>query len=144
VEARTISVAKTTIVRQVGVASRCLRLSVAAAACAVAATHATAQDVDPGRQQFVTSCGVCHTAELDAPHRQGPNLFGIFGRKAAQIATFKYSEALATADIVWDEPTLNRWMEDAAAMQPGTIMSYRQRDPEKRKLILQYLKTLQP
>jgi len=143
VEARTISVAKTTSARQVGAAARYLRLSVVAAG-AIAATHAVAQDVDQARQQFVTSCGVCHTAEPDAPHRQGPNLFGIFGRKAAQTATFKYSEALAKADIVWDEPTLDRWMEDAAAMQPGTIMSYRQRDPEKRKLILQYLKTLQP
>jgi cytochrome c len=108
------------------------------------ATGAAAQSLDDARQQFLNSCGVCHTAERDAPHRQGPNLFGTFGRKSAGAANFKYSETLAKADLVWDAATLDRWIEDAAAMQPGTTMAYRQRDPAKRKLIVQYLESLQP
>ncbi len=99
---------------------------------------------DDAKRQFVTSCGVCHTAEKDATHRQGPNLFGIFGKQAGKIAEFKYSEVLAKADLTWDEATLDRWIEDAATVQPGTTMAYRQRDPEKRKLIITYLKTLVP
>jgi cytochrome c len=121
-----------------------MRQLTAALLSVVTSTSAAAQSLDAARQQFLTSCGVCHTTEKAAPHRQGPNLFGIFGRKAAQTPDFKYSDALAKTDLVWDESTLERWIEDAAALQPGTIMPYRQRDPEKRKLIVQYLKTLTP
>ena len=64
--------------------------------------------------------------------------------QAGKIAEFKYSEVLAKADLTWDEATLDRWIEDAATVQPGTTMAYRQRDPEKRKLIITYLKTLVP
>lgn len=99
---------------------------------------------DAGRRQFLTSCGTCHTAEAGGRHRQGPNLFGIFGRKSGQIANFKYSDALAGADLVWDEPTLEKWIEDSGAMLPGTNMAYRQRDPEKRRLVIDYLKSLKP
>jgi cytochrome c len=114
-----------------------------AAALALTIAPAFAQD-DDAKRQFMTSCGVCHTAEKDAPHRQGPNLFGIFGQKAGQISGFKYSEALTKADLAWDEATLDKWIEDASALLSGTTMPYRQRDPDKRKLIITYLKSLAP
>lgn len=101
-----------------------------------------AQTEDAGRRQFLTSCGTCHTAEPGGRHRQGPNLHGIFGKRAGQVENFKYSDALARADLVWDEPTLDKWLEDSGAMLPGTVMAYRQRDPEKRRLVIEYLKTL--
>ena len=101
-----------------------------------------ADDVDPGKAQFVKSCGVCHAVEKDATPRQGPNLLGIVGRKAALVEGFKYSDALKTADWVWDEKNLDPWLENAALVKPGTIMSYRQADPDKRALIIGYLKTL--
>lgn len=99
---------------------------------------------DAGRQQFITSCGVCHSAETNGGHRQGPNLFGVVGRRAGEKADFAYSKALAASGIVWDEATLNRWIEDAPAMVPGTVMAYRQANPDKRKLIVDYLTTLKP
>lgn len=101
-----------------------------------------AQTEDAGRRQFLTSCGTCHTAEAGGRHRQGPNLYGIFGKRSGQAQNFKYSDALARADLVWDEPTLDKWLEDPGAMLPGTVMAYRQRDPEKRRLVIEYLKTL--
>ena len=78
---------------------------------------------DDAKRQFVTSCGVCHTAEKDATHRQGPNLFGIFGKQAGKIAEFKYSEVLAKADLTWDEATLDRWIEDAE--EPDSVEQVR-------------------
>ncbi len=106
------------------------------------ASGAAAQDAPEGKAQFTTSCGVCHAVELGAPPRQGPNLAGIYGRAAGIVADFKYSTVLKTGGWVWDEATLDPWMENAQAVHPGTIMNYRQRDPEKRKAILTYLKTL--
>jgi cytochrome c len=124
-----------------GNSARC-RVKSLTAALAVLSTSAIAED-DAAKRQFLTSCGVCHTAAPGAPHRQGPNLAGILGRKAATISGgFKYSSVLARSTLIWDEATLDRWIEDAQAMLPGTTMAYRQRDPDKRKAIIAYLKSL--
>lgn len=103
-----------------------------------------AQEIDPARAkaQFLSSCGVCHTAEKGGANRQGPNLHDIVGRPAAAKGDFKFSEPLKSSGFTWDEATLDRWIEDAQATRPGTSMAYRQRDPERRKLVIAYLKTL--
>jgi cytochrome c len=107
-------------------------------------TAASAQEIDAAKakQQFVASCGVCHTAEKGGPNRQGPNVYDIVGKPAAARDGFKYSEPLKGSGLVWDEATLDRWIEDAQKMLPGTIMAYRQRDAERRKLVIAYLKSL--
>ena len=110
--------------------------------CRVTVGVAQAQDDSPGRRLFVNACGVCHAAEPGAAPRQGPNLHGVFGRKAASVEGFKYSEALRTSGFIWDEATLDTWITDAQAARPGTIMLYRQANPERRQLVIDYLKTL--
>jgi cytochrome c len=117
-------------------------VSLALVCCA--AWPATAQEIDPAKAkaQFLSSCGVCHTAEKGGANRQGPNLHDIIGKSAAARGDFKFSDALKTSSLVWDEATLDRWIEDAAAMRPGTTMAYRQRDADRRKLVIAYLKTL--
>lgn len=106
------------------------------------ASTAKAEDAPDGKAQFLTSCGVCHVVEPGAPPRQGPNLAGIFGRAAGTLPDFKYSAVLKAGGWVWDEATLDPWMENAQAVHPGTTMNYRQRDADKRMAILSYLKTL--
>jgi cytochrome c len=99
-------------------------------------------DEDANRAQFLTSCGTCHSVEWAAPPRQGPNLNGIFGRKAGSLDGFKYSDALKSADWVWDEAHLDKWIENAQAMRPGVVMPYRQADPAKRAKVIEFLKSL--
>jgi len=99
-------------------------------------------DDDPNRAQFLTSCGTCHAVEPGAAPRQGPNLLGVFGRKAGTLEGFKYSDALKSADWVWDESHLDQWIENAQAMRPGVVMPYRQADPAKRAKAIEFLKTL--
>jgi cytochrome c len=117
-------------------------VSIALVCCA--AWPAMAQEVDPAKAkaQFLSSCGVCHTAEKGGANRQGPNLHDVVGKPAAARGDFKFSEPLKSSGLVWDEATLDRWIEDAAAMRPGTTMAYRQRDADRRKLVIAYLKTL--
>jgi len=100
-------------------------------------------DLAAAEIQFKKSCGTCHVAVADAPPRQGPNLFGVVGRKAGDVAEFKYSEAFAkgSGGIVWDEDTLDRWLADPQSVIPGAIMPYKQADPDKRRLVIEYLKT---
>lgn len=99
-------------------------------------------DLAAAQKQFVTSCAVCHAVEPGAPPRQGPNLVDRFGKPAATLEGFKYSEALMTSGFVWNEETMDRWITDSQAMRPGVIMLYRQADPMKRRLIIDYLKSL--
>jgi cytochrome c len=119
-----------------------------ALACGLAAFTiigpARSQEIDLARakQLFVSACGTCHTAEKGAPNRQGPNLYDIIGKPAAAKSDFKYSDVLKSSGFVWDEATLDRWTEDAQLMRPGTIMAYRQRDRDRRKLVIAYLKSL--
>jgi cytochrome c len=108
----------------------------------LASLPARAQNVDAGKAQFVTSCGTCHTAGKGEPARQGPNLWSVVGRKAGSVEGFKYSAALKGADFVWDEEKLDAWITNAQAIVPGSVMPYRQRDPDKRKAVIAYLKTL--
>ena len=106
--------------------------------------RAAAQDLEAARQRFLTSCSTCHAVEKDAPVRQGPNLLGVVGRKAGTLAGFKYSDALAKADLTWDEAAIDRWITDTQAVVPGSIMSYRQPNADKRRLVIAYLKSLSP
>jgi cytochrome c len=108
------------------------------AACMAAAR---AQE-DPNRAQFLKSCGTCHASEAGAAARQGPNLLGVLGRKAGALEGFKYSDALKSADWVWDEAHLDKWIENAQAMRPGVVMPYHQADPAKRAKVIEFLKTL--
>lgn len=106
------------------------------------AVSADAVDLDAAKTQFLASCGTCHTAEAGAENRQGPNLYNRFGKRAGTLDGFQYSEALKTSGFVWDEATLDRWISNAQEARPGVVMMYRQADPEKRKLIIEYLKSL--
>lgn len=111
----------------------------------VMAAAAMADEVDPAaaEAQFKKSCGTCHVAAADGAPRQGPNLFGVVGRQAGTVAGFKYSPAFAAGSggIVWDEATLDRWLADPQSVIPGAVMPYKQADPDKRRLVIEYLKT---
>lgn len=103
---------------------------------------AHAEDIAAGKQQFLTSCGVCHSSDPGAGARQGPNLFGVYGRKVGSVTGFKYSGALQSGDWIWNEATLDPWITNSQETHPGTFMNYRQTNPEKRKFVIEYLKSL--
>jgi cytochrome c len=107
------------------------------------AAWADGVDLAAAEAQFKKSCGVCHVAAADGAPRQGPNLFGVVDRAAGGVAAFKYSPAFAkgSAGIVWDEGTLDRWLADPQSVIPGSVMLYKQADPDKRRLVIEYLKT---
>jgi cytochrome c len=102
-------------------------------------------DESAGAAQFVKSCGTCHANTKNAGPRQGPNLWKVVGRKAGTQKGFKYSPAFkaGSADITWEEASIDRWITNPQAMIPGVVMMYKQADPDKRKVIIDYLKTLQ-
>lgn len=96
---------------------------------------------DP-KSTFDRQCSGCHTIEPGQPFRQGPPLNGVFGRKAGSVEKYKYSKALTSADVVWDEQHLDEWLTNSQKFRKGTIMAYRQERPEVRQEIIEYLKGL--
>lgn len=103
-------------------------------------TTAAAAEDDPGAKLFMNHCGTCHTIDPAAAPRQGPNLHGVLQRKAGTLAGYKYSAGLKAAGWQWTPEQIDRWLTDPRALVPDTLMSvYKQKDPEKRKLIIDYL-----
>ena len=119
-------------------------LIVALMGCMLGAPPAGAQDVAEGEKIFKRLCGVCHVAEKDSTRRmQGPNLWGIVGRKAGTIEGFRYSPANQKADFVWSAETLDPYLESPQKSIPGTTMAFIGiKKPEERKAMIDYLTSL--
>ncbi len=77
-----------------------------------------------GLETFYSTCAACHYFDAGLPSLNAPNLFGIVGRKAAQLDDFGYSPQIADSGIVWTEAALNTWIEDPVKMLPGTLMIF--------------------
>ena len=89
-------------------------------------TQAFAQSGDAARGQrvFNQQCRNCHTLEKDGAQPAGPNLHGVFGRKAGTAAGYEFSDAMKKSGIVWDEATLADYNRDPKAKVPGTKMVF--------------------
>ncbi|MGH6897206.1 MAG: c-type cytochrome [Geminicoccaceae bacterium] len=95
-----------------------------AAALTLLSGAALAQDDGAAREAqlaFNNHCRTCHVTN-EGDHRLGPSLYDIIGREAGSAPGFPYSSAMANADIVWDEATLDRYIENPDAVVPGNNM----------------------
>src|SRR3954453_10433350 len=106
---------------------------------AAALSAADGDQAPLGRDLFVHRCGGCHAVDTT---KAGPALRGVFGRNAASLSGFEYSDALKKARIVWDAQTLDRWLTDPEALVPDTDMAFRLPQSEDRTAIIAYLKQL--
>jgi cytochrome c len=97
-------------------------------------------DLDNGQAKFAL-CKSCHTVVQDGGNMVGPNLYGVFGRKAGTSSGFAYSDGLKTSAIVWDAASLDKWITNPRALVPGTKMTYiGMSDPKDRTDVIAYLK----
>ena len=67
------------------------------------------------------ACQDCHSLDKNDV---GPRHRGVFGRKAASLPDYDYSDALKSANIVWNEETLDKWLTDPQAVAPGAKMFF--------------------
>ena len=82
-----------------------------------------AGDAQRGARVF-QACAACHSLEPDR-NLTGPSLSGVWGRRAGGLESFvRYSGALKSSGIVWNENTLADWSKDPEAMVPGNYMSF--------------------
>lgn len=78
---------------------------------------------DPATAQL-QKCKICHALDQGGGNRVGPNLHGVFGRKAGSVAGFNFSDAMKNSGIVWDNETLAKFLRDPKDSLPGNHMSF--------------------
>jgi cytochrome c len=103
---------------------------------AISADH-PAGDAERGKVLFMKRCTGCHSLDQD---KEGPHLKNVYGRKAGTIASFQYSDALKSANVIWSEDTLDKWLTDTDSLVPNNDMSFHVPKPEERADIIRFLK----
>ncbi len=95
---------------------------------------------DPANGKAVfNQCATCHAKE-EGVNNVGPSLHGVIGRRAGEVAGFKYSTANKTSGIVWTEQELYAYLENPQKTVPGTYMTYTGvKDPQKRADLIAFL-----
>jgi cytochrome c len=94
-----------------------------------AAVSAGAQGVlPPGRPDagavVFKKCTACHQIGPGAKNGVAPVLNGVVGRRAGQYPNYNYSSANRNSGLVWDEPTLARYLRAPSKVVPGTKMIF--------------------
>src|SRR5438270_4869563 len=91
-------------------------------------------DIAAGRDLFATRCVACHG--LTPTRKPGPPLADVYARPAGAVATYHYSPALKGAAIVWNDATLDRWLQGPPSFIPGVNMQAQvDRAQDRRDLI---------
>lgn len=84
-------------------------------------------DAENGAEIWRYECAACHEMGAGAVDGIGPHLNSIFGRRAAALDGFPYSESIRRMGrdgMVWDFRRLDAYIADPYALVSGTRMSY--------------------
>jgi cytochrome c len=120
----------------------CRSAAIACTALLLLGSSALAATGDAGRgQRLFRACAACH-ALAPGKNMTGPSLAGVWNRKAGGLDSFhRYSPALKSSDIVWNDDTLDTWIKDPRSMIPGTTMTFPGiNDAQARADLLAFLK----
>lgn len=86
------------------------------------------------------ACVACHTLRAGEPSNVGPNLHAVFGRPAASLSGFAYSDALRATGLTWTPRALDAWLAEPGKFVPGTTMAFTgYRDAGDRRDLIAYL-----
>ena len=86
------------------------------------------------------ACAACHRFRAEEGTLVGPHLQGVFGRRAASVEGFGYSEALRQSGLVWTPRSLEAWLANPGGFVEGTTMAFTgYRSAEDRRDLIAYL-----
>jgi cytochrome c len=101
------------------------------------ATADNSANAEQGKLLFDKRCAGCHSLDQD---REGPRLRNVYGRTAGSISTFKYSEALKSSHITWNDGSLDKWLTDPESLVPDTDMEFHVPKADERAAIIRFLR----
>src|ERR1035437_8598590 len=92
-------------------------------------------------QRVFGACAACHSLRPDQ-NMTGPSLAGLWNRKAGTVASFsRYSPAMKSANIEWNDKTLDEWITDPQHVVPGNQMTFAGiKDARQRADLLVFIK----
>src|SRR5207248_8400593 len=92
-------------------------------------------------QRVFGACAACHSLQANR-NLTGPSLAGLWDRKAGNLASFtRYSPALQSSNIVWNDKTLDAWIANPQHLIPGNQMTFEGiKDARQRADLLAFLK----
>jgi cytochrome c len=106
------------------------------------AGSAVAQPANADRGQRVfAACAPCHSL-LPDKNMTGPSLADLWNRQAGKLPSFmRYSPALKSSGIIWNETSLDPWIGDPQAFIPENHMTFRGiKDARARADLIAFLK----
>jgi cytochrome c len=111
-----------------------------AASAAAQTPVAQSPEYKRGKVLF-NQCRACHDLKSGAPpNAAGPNLSGIFGRKAGSGDGYKYSPAMRAARFNWDTASMDRFLKKPSELLPGNVMAFSGvADAQSRAALIAYL-----
>ena len=123
-------------------------ISVLAIVMVASAAQQARADGDAVKGEAVfKKCIACHDA-VKPVKKLGPHLVGLIGRPVAQVEGYKYSDAMkayAAKVPVWDEATLNIYLENPKTVVVGTKMAFGGlKKPDERSDLIAYFKSVKP
>lgn len=86
----------------------------------------TAAEAQAGQTVF-NQCRACHQVGETARNAVGPQLNGIFGRRAGSVEGFRYSQAYQSESVrakVWDPENFRVYIRNPREVTPGTNMAF--------------------
>ena len=109
---------------------------------ALSTTPAVASGNAAAGEKVFKKCKVCHVVDAEK-HKTGLHLINIMGRSAGSTDGYKkYSNAMKSSGIVWNEETLDGYLEKPKAYVRGTRMLFAGlRKEEDRANVIAYLKS---
>ena len=113
---------------------------IVAVLAAATSSPSLAQDAGAGERVYA-QCRACHQIGEGARNIVGPQLNGLFGRKAGTVEGYTYSAANKNSGLTWDDATFRDYIKDPRAKIPGTKMVYAGLKDEQRITdLIAYLK----
>jgi cytochrome c len=115
-----------------------------ALASAMALTSATAMaagDAAKGAKVF-KKCKACHSIKA-GKKKVGPSMFGVVGRKAGTAKGYRFSKAMKSSGLTWDEATLDKFLKKPKELIKKTKMGFGGlKKDSQRADVIAYMKTL--
>src|SRR5712672_4331168 len=118
------------------------KLAIMALSAIACSSPALAEPGDAARgERDFRACAPCHSLEPDR-NMTGPSLADLWGRKAGSLPSFdRYSDALKSSGIIWDDRALDGWLTDPQRMVPDNDMPFEGiKDAHVRADLLAFLK----
>jgi len=122
--------------------NRFSRAAIAAVGSMALSAPAWAETGDAARgERMYRACVACHSLESNRS-MTGPSLAEIWNRMSGSLPSFpRYSPALKSAGIIWNDDTLDEWIKDPQHFIPGNTMTFAgMKDARQRADLLTFLK----